>query len=253
MDDGVGAVGLQRQRLDLRRGIDEVDERLMVLAVLLPPGDELCVHQPPGDHLAGDLANDAQLARGIHQALVVHDLQLGCDVLELERRDHGCEGLALRTDQLVTVPGYDLGQTNIDVVDTRLDRRNQRVVVSGRNRLRRLEVGVLAVELHLQSKSLLGKRVDEVENLGIDVCHVNHLLVVNELSYNYIMYIPYLQLSDYSISPSHASTASAIANPSAPRSSWISNSATAVSAASLYSPLGSSSGINALVSPSIDG
>ena len=58
MHDGVGAVGLHRQRLALGRGFDEVDERLVVLAVLLPPGSELRVHQLPGDHLASDLADD---------------------------------------------------------------------------------------------------------------------------------------------------------------------------------------------------
>ena len=58
MDDGVRPVGLHRQRLALGRGLDEVDERLVVLAILLPPGGELRVHQLPGDHLASDLADD---------------------------------------------------------------------------------------------------------------------------------------------------------------------------------------------------
>ena len=58
MDDGVRPVGPHRQRLALGRWLDEVDERLVVLAVLLPPGGELRVHELPGDQLASDLAND---------------------------------------------------------------------------------------------------------------------------------------------------------------------------------------------------
>ena len=58
MDDSVGPVGLHRQRLTLGRGLDEVDERLVVLAVLVPPGGVLRVHELPGDHLASDLADD---------------------------------------------------------------------------------------------------------------------------------------------------------------------------------------------------
>ena len=58
MDDSVGPVGPHRQRLALGRGLDEVDERLVVLAILFPPGDELRVHELPGDRLASDLADD---------------------------------------------------------------------------------------------------------------------------------------------------------------------------------------------------
>ena len=152
----------------------------MVLAVLLPPGGELRVHELPGDHLASDLADDAQSTRDVHQATGVRDLQLGRDLPELERRDHGCEGLALQTDQLVTVCLDGLGQSSLVGVDLGLNRCDQRVVIRRRDGLDRLEVGVLAVKLHLQRERLFCQRVDEVEDLGIDVGHVNHLLVINE-------------------------------------------------------------------------
>lgn len=95
MYDRVGAVWLERQRLALAWTLDEVAELHAVLTVLGEPCCELGLIELPDEHLTSNLANDAELARGSHEAILVHDLEFARDLLELKGRDHGREGLAL--------------------------------------------------------------------------------------------------------------------------------------------------------------
>ncbi len=181
MYDRVGAVWLERQRLALAWTLYEVAELHAVLTVLGEPCCELGLIELPDEHLTSDLANDAELTRSSHKAFIIHNFELAGDFLELERRDYGREGLALRANQLAAMRFHLLNQLAIDLVDFRLDRRDQCAVICSSRCLCCFEIGVAFVELNLQSETTLGKLVDAIEHLGIDVGHVNHLLVFNEL------------------------------------------------------------------------